>query len=198
MKKVFIILFTFCLIPESLIQSNEKYDKWSSPGYFKGYNVLYENPKTLQDFIDFKNYGGNFMHIGIDGFMKEDPPYDIQQNNIDGTDLLVGFCREAGIYYSIAVRSGPGAYDTYDESQGNTGESRIWNTGNVIEQQKYAEMLNMIISRYADDTLFVGLNLVVEPRPKVKFIPANNSDLYKLSDTQHLSFFRHMSLKTHI
>jgi hypothetical protein len=172
---IFLALFSFTIYS----QPNAKYQKWATPGYFRGYNVLNENPKSLQDFIDFKNYGGNLMEIGIDGFMDEDPPYALQNSNIESTDLLVNYCRQTGIYYVIAVRSGPGAYDTYDESQGTTGESRLWNTGNTAEQQKYADMLNMIVTRYANDSLFVGLNLVVEPRPKVKLIPANNSTNYK-------------------
>ncbi|MGH2575909.1 MAG: glycoside hydrolase family 5 protein, partial [Ignavibacteria bacterium] len=178
MKKICIIILLLFNVALTYSQNN-KFIKWQDPAFFRGYNVLYESPKTLQDFIDFRNYGGNLFHIGTDGFMDEDPPYSIIQENIEGTDLLVSFCKRAGIYYAIAVRSGPGAYDTYDESQGWTGESRIWNTGNFTEQQLYASMLRMIIERYNQDTLFVGLNLVVEPRPKFRFIPANNSNLYK-------------------
>lgn len=159
--------------------SNPRYDKWQQSSYFRGYNVLYESPKTQQDFIDFKNYGGNLFHIQPDGFFAIDPPYDIVQANIEGTDMLVNFCRNAGIHYVIGMRSGPGAYDTYDESQQTTLESRIWNTGNTVEQQKYAEMLQMVVQRYGNDTLFVGINMVIEPRPKVRSIPANTSALYK-------------------
>jgi len=159
--------------------SNPKFDKWQDGSYFRGYNVLYESPKTLQDFIDFKNYGGNLFHIQPDGFMGTDAPYDLVQANIDGCDMLVNFCRQAGIHYVIGMRSGPGAYDTFDESQGTTGESRVWNSGNVTEQSKYADMLNMVVQRYAGDSLFVGINLVVEPRPKVRVIPANTSASYK-------------------
>ncbi len=159
--------------------ANPKFDKWQEGSYFRGYNVLYESPKNLQDFIDFKNYGGNLFHIQPDGFMATDAPYDLVQANIDGCDMLVNFCRQAGIHYVIGMRSGPGAYDTFDESQGTTGESRVWNTGNVTEQSRYAEMLNMVVQRYSGDTLFVGINLVVEPRPKVRVIPANTSASYK-------------------
>ena len=158
---------------------NTKYDKWMTPSYFRGYNVLYEAPKTVQDFIDFKNYGGNFFSINIDGFFDTDEPYDIVQANIDGTDLMVNYCRQARVHYIIAVRSGPGAYDTYDESEGWTPESPIWFTGSTDEQQKYADMLKMIVERYNSDSLFVGITLVVEPRPKVRSIPANTSSLYK-------------------
>lgn len=160
-------------------QANPKYDKWLNGSYFRGYNVLYESPKTQQDFIDFKNYGGNLFHIQPDGFFSPDAPYDTLWENVNGADMLVNFCRQAGIHYVIGMRSGPGAYDTYDESQGTTGESRVWNTGNTVEQNKYAEMLRMIVQRYANDTLFVGINLVIEPRPKVRMIPANTSQLYK-------------------
>ncbi len=140
---------------------------------------MYESPHTFQDFLDFKNYGGNLFHIGTFGWLAEDPPYDVKQQNIDGTDLLINFCRQAGIYYTIAVRSGPGAYDTYLESQGITGESRIWESGNLIERQLYGDMLKNIVQRYSNDSLFVGIVLVVEPRPKVKVIPANKSETYK-------------------
>ncbi|MGA2669523.1 MAG: cellulase family glycosylhydrolase [Ignavibacteria bacterium] len=168
--------FTDIVFSQSI---NSKYDKWLDPSFFRGYNVLYETPKTLQDFMDFKNCGGNFFQIGTRGFKAEDPPYQDQEANIAGTDQLVNYCRQAGIYYVIAVRSGPGAYDTYLESTGQTGESRIWNTGNTAEQSLYGDMLTSIVQRYAGDSLFVGLNLVVEPRPKVKYIAANTSELYK-------------------
>lgn len=163
----------------SSLYSNPKFEKWETPGFFRGYNILYESPKSLQDIIDFKNYGGNLLQIQPDGFLAPDAPYDTLWENINGADMLVDFCRQAGVYYVIGMRSGPGAYDTYDESQGNTPESRIWNTGNTAEQQKYAQMLRMIVERYSGDTLFAGINLVIEPRPKVRVIPANTSQLYK-------------------
>ncbi len=171
---IILLLISFCTT-----SANNKYSKWQQGSYFRGYNVLYESPHDLQDFVDFKNYGGNLFHIQPDGFLSVDAPYDLVQANIDGSDLLVNFCRQAGIHYVIGMRSGPGAYDTYDESQGTVPESRVWNTGNFVEQQKYAEMLQMIVQRYANDTLFVGINLVIEPRPKVKVIPANTSANYK-------------------
>ncbi|MCI0717105.1 MAG: hypothetical protein L0Y77_12490 [Chlorobi bacterium] len=95
-KKILILLFCLLFIKGNTLYPNDKYSKWQTPSYFRGYNVLYEAPKTLQDFIDFKNYGGNFFQIQIDGFMDEDPPYAISQSDIDGTDLLVGFCGQAG------------------------------------------------------------------------------------------------------
>ena len=177
MKKV--IIFLNIVILPLILFSNPKFEKWQIQGYFRGYNVLYETPKNIQDIIDFRNYGGNLMHIQPDGFLNPDPPYDTLWNNVNGADMLVDLCRQAGVYYVIAMRSGPGAYDTYDESQGTTGESRIWNTGNTTEQQKYAEMLKMIVQRYGNDTLFAGINMVIEPRPKVRVIPANTSQLYK-------------------
>ena len=160
-------------------QTNQKYDKWLTPSYFRGYNILYEAPHTFQDFQDFKNFGGNLFNIGTFGWMGVDPPYAAIQQNIDGTDLLVNYCRQAGIYYTIAVRSGPGAYDTFIESNDLTLESRIWNTSDEAERVLYGNMLKDIVSRYTGDSLFVGIVLVVEPRPKVRVIPTNKSDIYK-------------------
>ncbi len=176
---IFLIVISNLFAQKDAPVVNSKYAKWQQQGFFRGYNVLYESPKTLQDFIDFKNYGGNLFHIGTRGFMSEDAPYSLVQTNINGTDTLVSYCRRAGIYYVIAVRSGPGAYDTYLESSGQTGESRIWNTNDTMEQRLYANMLKMIVQRYAGDTLFEGINLVVEPRPKVRSVPANTSAMYK-------------------
>ena len=181
LNKIIVLVFTaVCLFSiGNNAFANDKYDKWLLPSYFRGYNVIDEAPKTLQDFIDFKNYGGNFISINTRGFLSEDEPYGLVQTNIDGVDEFVDFCQQTGIYYSIAVRSGPGAYDTYYESQGWTPESRIWFTGNTEEQQLYADMLKMIVQRYNSDSLFVGITFVVEPRPKVRYIPANTSELYK-------------------
>ena len=179
MKKYSLLIISLVLLNNVFGQSNPKYDKWKTNSYFRGYNILFESVHTYRDFIDFKNYGGNLFQIGVFGWQSEDAPYSIQQNNIDSTDKFVHYCRQAGIYYILAVRSGPGAYDTYQESQGNTGESRIWNFGNTTEQQQYANMLKSMVSRYEGDSLFAGINLVVEPRPKVRYIPTNISSTYK-------------------
>ena len=184
MRKILIVAFiafanSYILSAGSNSEPGAKFHKWQIPSYFRGYNILYESPHTFQDFLDFKNYGANLFHIGTFGWNSEDPPYDVKQQNIEGTDLMVNYCRQAGIYYTIAVRSGPGAYDTYQESQGNTGESRIWNADNEAERVLYSRMLGDIVQRYSEDTLFAGLVLVVEPRPKVKQIPANTSETYK-------------------
>ena len=179
MKKItFLLIFALVSVSFSQVPStNHKYALWQMPSYFRGYNI--ENDHAYQDYVDFKNYGGNLFHIGIRGFMAEDAPYASVPTSINSTDAIVAHCRQAGIYYVIAVRSGPGAYDTYLESSGQTGESRIWNTGNTAEQTLYANMLKLIVQRYQNDSLFVGINLVVEPRPKYTSVPASNSGLYK-------------------
>lgn len=176
-----LLLFILILIPNKQVnsQTNSKYDKWLTPSYFRGYNILYESQHTLKDFLDFKNFGGNLFNIGTFGWMGVDPPYAAIQQNIDGTDLLVNYCRQTGIYYTIAVRSGPGAYDTFIESHDPSIESRIWESSDTEERVLYGNMLKDIVSRYSGDSLFVGIVLVVEPRPKVRVIPTNKSDIYK-------------------
>jgi hypothetical protein len=103
-KKVIFLLLLALFSASLLSQPNTKYQKWNIPGFFRGFNVLYENPKSLQDFKDFKNYGGNLMEIGTDGFMDEDPPYTVQNSNIDGTDLLVNYCRQVSITLSLSAQ----------------------------------------------------------------------------------------------
>jgi hypothetical protein len=178
---LFLALSFLILVPNrGSSQTNPKYDKWLTPSYFRGYNILYEVRHTFQDFLDFKNFGGNLFNVGTFGWMEVDPPYATIQQNIDGTDLLVSYCRQAGIYYTIAVRSGPGAYDTFVESHDPDVESRIWESTDTGERILYGNMLKDIVSRYSEDSLFVGIVLVVEPRPKVRVIPTNKSDVYKM------------------
>jgi hypothetical protein len=166
-------------ILSSVVLSEGKFSLWQKPSFFRGYNIIYESPKTREDIADLKKAGGNLFQINTRGFINEDYPYDTNYENISAVDLITGFCRMEGIYYTIAVRSGPGAYDVYYETEKLSGPSRIWDKENSKERNLYAEMLKMITKKYKDDSLFIGLNIIVEPRPKVFVIPSNNSALYK-------------------
>ena len=75
MKRISMILVLFFLTEIGLTAQQSKMDLWRKPSFFRGYNVIRENPKTLQDFIDLKSSGANFAYIGIDGFYKVDSPY---------------------------------------------------------------------------------------------------------------------------
>ncbi|CAN5125944.1 hypothetical protein BH09BAC5_BH09BAC5_09430 [soil metagenome] len=159
---VTLLVFCFCFV-NSLFSFNPKYSNWQSAGFYRGFNVLNENIKTQQDFFDLRNSGANFAQLGCFGFNEVTFPYSLIQSNINEMDSLVSFCRNAGIHYAIAVRQGPGRRDVYLESNYLASASTIWT--NSVEQQLYAGMLKSIALRYSNDSLFAGINMIVEPNP---------------------------------
>lgn len=164
-NRIFLLVissFLYCT-SISVFATNPKYDDWQTPSYFRGFNVLNENPKTQQDFIDLGNSGANFAQLGCFGFRQVTFPYAIIQSNINEMDSLVSWCRNAGLHYTIAVRQGPGRRDVYLESNNLAPRSTIWTDAN--EQRLYAGMLKEIVMRYANDSLFAGINMIVEPNP---------------------------------
>jgi len=142
---------------------NPKYQKWQSLSYFRGYNVLNEHPKSLDDFLFLRSCGANIAHIGSFGWNEREAPYEEIPENIAETDMLVSFCREAGLYYVLAVRQGPGRTDVYKETNNLGPISTIWT--NNTEQQLYGNMLKNMVQRYAGDPYFVGINMIIEPNP---------------------------------
>jgi hypothetical protein len=159
---VMIVIFCLVLFIDSQAQ-NHKYELWKSPSFFRGFNVLPNAGHQVKDYMDLKATGANLAQIGIDGFYFVDPPYELNIDAIDATDSMVAYCNSAGIYYTISVRSGPGRRDVWAETEGGALKSTIWK--NKGEQKKYAQMLKEIVNRYEDDTLFVGIGLMVEPNP---------------------------------
>jgi len=144
-----------------------KYQKWEQPSYFKGFNVglwCSENDceKTQEDINALKKTGANLAQINVygAGFRYPEYPYDKSPDGIDWITTMVNFCRNAELQYTIAVRSGPGRYDVSDEII-----SPIWEGDNQFQIEMYGKMLKEIAVEFLPDTLFVGLNLTVEPDP---------------------------------
>ncbi|OQX75753.1 MAG: hypothetical protein B6D61_09805 [Bacteroidetes bacterium 4484_249] len=144
-----------------------KFQKWQQPSYFRGFDVGYycdegECEKTQQDFYDMKTFGANLAQINVyaEGFREIEYPYDVNDEGIELISEMVDFCKNAELYYTIAVRSGPGRYDVSDDL-----ESPIWHKDSTNTVAMYGKMLKEIAQEFADDTLFVGLNLTVEPDP---------------------------------
>jgi len=164
MKNLLKIIFLFVIVNFiSVSAENHKYKLWQVPSFFRGFNVLTNQSHKLKDFSDLKATGANFAQIGIDGFYDVDPPYNYNSKNVEITDSFVSYCNTSGIYYSLTLRSGPGRRDVYLESEAGQPKSTIWKNRN--EQMLYGHMLREIVDRYKNDTLFVGIGLMVEPNP---------------------------------
>jgi len=161
------IAFLFSISIGNQAQSLSKIQKWELPNYFRGFNVglwCSENDceKTQEDIDALKNIGANLAQINVygAGFRHEEFPYDINLEGIDWITRLVNFCRNTELQYTIAVRTGPGRYDVSDNII-----SPIWGKENTTQVKMYGKMLMEIAKKFLPDTLFVGLNLTVEPNP---------------------------------
>ena len=182
---VLIVIFCVVLFIDTQAQ-NHKYELWKSPSFFRGFNVLPNAGHQVKDYMDLKATGANLAQLGIDGFNYVDPPYDLNNDAIIITDKMVAFCDSAGIYYTISVRSGPGRRDVWAETEGGAPKSTIWK--NKGEQKKYAQMLKEIVNRYEDDSLFVGIGLIVEPNPLFDQLSINAQMLKTNLENESIDF----------
>jgi hypothetical protein len=170
----FLILFFFLQFISTNAQ-NHKYDLWKDSSFFRGFNVLPIATHQLKDYKDLKATGANLVQLSIDGFNYVDSPYYLNYDAINATDKMVAFCDSVGIYYTIAVRSGPGRRDVAVEGENPAIKSTIWS--NHVEQIKYSQMLKEIVERYKKDSLFVGIGLMLEPNPLFDVLHINAQSL---------------------
>lgn len=117
---------------------------------------------SYKDITDLKATRAVLASLECEGFRLPDSPYEVNHEGIYWLDSLVKMCRQAEIYYTITIRSGPGRVDVWKEGA-KLGKSTIWT--NPDEQALYASIAREIAERYYDDTLFVGLAPILEPNP---------------------------------
>jgi hypothetical protein len=160
MKNLVLLFALLCGISVSHAQ-NVKFDKWKTPSFFRGVNTTNINVKTQADFDFLKTTGANLVQIGTLGFQDVTAPYAFNAASAATTDSLVQFSREAGLYYTIALRQGAGRRDV--SSEAGHGASTIWT--NADEQKLYASMVKSVVERYKGDPLFMGINPLMEPNP---------------------------------
>ena len=191
------LLITIAIVIASISSSSaqSKFQKWQKPSFFRGFNVGYycmvgECERTQSDMDKMKAFGANLAQINVyaQGFREIEYPYDVNETGIDRISEMVEFCRNASLYYIIAVRSGPGRYDVSDDI-----ESPLWYPNASYAVQMYGKMLKEIAQYYSNDTLFAGLNLTVEPDPFANegyepdeleaVLLSNGIDLYQIYET---------------
>jgi hypothetical protein len=153
-----------------------RFEKWQTPGYFRGFNIsewnnLAEQPVTQEDLDELKASGANLATIQTHGCLSDTIPYgpniyySDQWDTVywqDVLDTMVTYARNAGIYYIVSVRTGPGRRDVAEEPYLGR-PSTVWT--DPLEQELYGRMLKNMCQRYLGDTLFVGMDMTVEPNP---------------------------------
>ncbi len=173
MKTARIITLMLLLLCGKLNAQSSKFDKWQTPGFFHGYNMTdWDNQDERDvypsDFVKLKSIGANLVDIQIEGLWEVDPPYRkhiwwAEDGDttfyIEILDNMVRYARSAGLMYVITIRTGPGRIDVSDEEN----ESSIWT--NREEQLLYASMVKRMITPFVEDSLFVGVDPLIEPNP---------------------------------
>ena len=169
--------FTILILCQFFTQAQStKMQLWQAPNYFHGFNMTtWDNRDALQtsqaDFDELKAIGANLVNIQIPGPLEVYPPYDELIWYAEGNDTtyyieileeMVSYAQNADLYYVISIRSGPGRHDVSNTVDTNT----IWY--NTFEQDLYAEMVKAVAEIFADDPLFVGYDVLIEPNPKYK------------------------------
>ena len=176
LTNLFVCLLLICPGTSSAAGAVDKFQLWNTPGYFKGFNAGYwsshdDHEKSIKDILALKATGANLIKINIYGGTVEwMAPYREKKEAIRWLHRMIEMAREAGLYYVIDVRAGPGRMDVSDEHQ-----STIWT--DEEEQKQYAQMLVDYVRKYGDDPLCVGLNLMVEPNPLWKEIENDSIEL---------------------
>ena len=177
MQKLIIFLCVCVLFASSDSNAQKtKYQKWQKSSYFRGFNIkLWDNVElrevNQQDFYDLAATGSNLAMIQAWGTRTDTFPYGPEIWYTDGIDTIfrvdrldnmVTYARNAGLYYVLCIRKGPGRQDVgWTLTKPNT----IWTE--PVVQSIYAGMLKEMVQRYLPDTLFVGLDMILEPNPGI-------------------------------
>ena len=149
---------------DPVAESSDRYALWLQPGRLTGFNVAYfnygEGTKQRRDFEDLAAMGVTLVQIqSNEGTRHAAAPYEVNPDGVAALSEMVGWCRELGLNYVIAVRAGPGRQSVDLEA-----DDPIWTSAEA--RTAYAQMLrDDIADEFGDDPLFVGLNLMVEPNP---------------------------------
>ncbi|HET6510572.1 MAG TPA: cellulase family glycosylhydrolase [Candidatus Kapabacteria bacterium] len=157
-----VVLLAACLFAATSFAQSAAYDLWKTPSFFRGYNVLNENPKSVKDFQDLEDAGASLAYIATFGWYGPYEPFPRNESEREEVYSMINKAREVGLRYAIAVREGPGRTDVYKESIGDK-RSTLWT--NAEHQRRYASMLREIVDELKDDPLFVGIAPIVEPNP---------------------------------
>lgn len=182
-----------------------RFDLWKKPGFFRGANMIPygidhspalltgEREMTAADVAALRAAGANFVQLSLPGIWRETSPYgvnsyDVDSENLGYMDQMVAWAEQAGLYYTIAVRIGPGRVDVAEESESNF--STLWEDATL--SGLYGDMLVAIVERYQANTHFVGLAPFVEPTPFALGAP----QAHTVSGLRTLMNQRGFSLKT--
>ena len=126
------------------------------------------------DFQALADLGANAVTISHAGIFTEEPDangqWQLDEAIAGNLDRLLDLALDAGLYATIAFRTGPGRNEfTFlsEEDPGWLGRSldyeALWT--DAAAQAAWAEMLRAAAQRYGNHPAVVAIDLIVEPNP---------------------------------
>jgi len=169
--------------------SNDFYDAWL------------DNYVTKRDIDSLKSWGFNTirpaLHYNLFTLPIEDEPVAGQQTwltrGFDLVDSLKLWCEQANMYIILDLHAAPGgqgynsAINDYDPSKPSLFES-------VENQEKTVALWKLLAETYAQDTVFIGWDLINEPNWNIpggimlKNLYVDITDSIRSVDTNHIIF----------
>jgi hypothetical protein len=125
-------------------------------------------PSSQEDFNKLAALGCNYVNISHPGLFTETPPYKLDKAIQDHLDRLLEMIEKADMFAVISFRTGPGRSeftfvsedlgDWFDESYLN---DTVWQ--DTEAQDAWVAMWEYTATRYKDNPIVAGFDLMVEP-----------------------------------
>lgn len=116
---------------------------------------------SLQDLQDLRDLGANLINASYPGVFTEQPPYQVDQTNLEYLDNLIEWAEAVDMYVVIHYRTGPGRNEA--AITGGDELFAVWN--DQAAHDAWVEMWRFTAERYRESKIVVGYDLMVEPHP---------------------------------
>ncbi len=178
--------------PATRITSDAKWALWNHGTQLRGANIYQRRiypaldgptfmgpgpvgpPYTQVDFDHLAALGANYVNISHPGLFRETPPYTLDTAVQSNLDKLLAMAAKADLFAVITFRTGPGrsefwafwGEDTASDPQNGWFNPAYYNNqvwGDQAAQNAWVAMWRYAASRYKDNPIVVGYDLMCEP-----------------------------------
>ncbi|MCU7937627.1 MAG: glycoside hydrolase family 5 protein [Candidatus Thiodiazotropha sp. (ex Dulcina madagascariensis)] len=136
-------------------------------------------PYTQQDMDNLAALGANYVNISHPGIYTTSSPYAVDADSQSNLDKLIAMATEADMFVVISFRTGPGRsewaiFPGEDWYPQELFIDDIWTS--TAAQDAWAGMWAYTASRYRDNPVVVGYDLMVEPNSSVSSLGQTSFD----------------------
>lgn len=184
-RTITVPLLLAALLASSTSYALTKWDLWVSGTRLRGANIYQRRvypeldgralgpgsvgpPYTQADFDRLFAMGANYVNISHPGLFTEKPPYKLDLKIQTNLDRLIRMIGNANMFAVISFRTGPGRSEfTFFHDEAGTWFDRSYLNDSVWRKQAaqnaWAAMWKYTASRYRNNPVIAGYDLMVEP-----------------------------------